>query len=224
MGAHDGHRNRMRERIEKGGLGSLGDHEILEYVLFHFVPMRYTNEIAHTLTDTFGGFSGVLNADAERLAEVPGMTRNAALFLSAMPDIFRRYVADTEKRGKRVSGRGEVKRHIMSQMFGLPAERLCVAAFDARERLIRFECLEEGEGDAVAVSARKIVDFALRTKASGLVLAHNHPSGSPRPSQDDVDITRRLAFVLASIEVPLLDHYIFTDEDCFSFEEHGLMN
>lgn len=74
------------------------------------------------------------------------------------------------------------------------------------------------------MSARKIVDFALRTKASGLVLAHNHPSGSIRPSQDDVDITRRLAFVLASIEVPLLDHYIFTDEDCFSFEEHGLMN
>ena len=58
---------------------------------------------------------------------------------------------------------------------------------------------------------------------TGGIVAQNK-SGSPRPSQDDVDITRRLAFVLASIEVPLLDHYIFTDEDCFSFEEHGLMN
>lgn len=224
MGTHDGHRNRMREKIEKNGIAAFGDHEVLEYILFHFVPMRNTNEIAHALIDTFGSFSAVLNADAERLAEVPGMTRNAAIFLSVLPDVFRRYAADTEKRGNRLGGRGAVRDYMMKQMFGLPAERLCAVALDARERLVRFECIEDGEGDTVAVSARKIVDFALRTKASYLVIAHNHPSGNIRPSQDDVDITRRLEFVLDSINVVLLDHYVFTDDKCFSFEEHELMN
>ena len=74
MGTHDGHRMRVREKISATGTASLPDHEVLEYILFAFVPRRNTNEIAHALTEKFGDFAGVLNADEEALRSVPGMT------------------------------------------------------------------------------------------------------------------------------------------------------
>lgn len=88
---HDGHRDRMRERIRRSGLSTLQEHEMLEYILYAFVPRKDTNEIAHALIDRFGSFAGVLNADEKRLAEIAGMTENAALFLCNLPDVFRAY-------------------------------------------------------------------------------------------------------------------------------------
>lgn len=82
---HDGHRSRMRDRIRKSGLGSMQPHEILEYLLFPFVPRKDTNEIAHALIDRFSSFGGVLNASEEDLQKVSGMTENAALFLQICP-------------------------------------------------------------------------------------------------------------------------------------------
>ena len=73
MGTHDGHRMRMRERIAMTGTGPLQDHEVLEFLLFSFVPRKNTNEMAHALMDRFGSFAGVLNADASELEKVPGM-------------------------------------------------------------------------------------------------------------------------------------------------------
>lgn len=221
MGAHDGHRNRMRERIETGGMEPLQDHEVLEYILFHFVPLRNTNDIAHDLIDTFGSFAEVLNADADRLEEVPGMTRNAALFLSCLPDIFRRYAASAEKRRTRLSGKRTVRDYLAGQMFGCPVEQACVLALDAQDGVIRFERLVLGTGDSVNVSVRRIVDFAMRTHAAGLVLAHNHPSGNGQPSQHDFELTRSIDYILGNIGVRLLDHLIFTDGGVYSFEESG---
>ena len=92
MGKHDGHRERVREKIAAAGLDTFQDHEVLEYILFHCIPRKNTNEIGHELIDRFGSFADVLNSDKERLKEVPGMTEIAALFLSVLPDIMRRYL------------------------------------------------------------------------------------------------------------------------------------
>ncbi|MEG2273811.1 MAG: hypothetical protein RSC44_00605, partial [Clostridia bacterium] len=79
---HDGHRDRMRKRIVDGGIDCLQSHEILEYILFSFVPRKDTNVIAHALISEFGSLAAVFNADAERLEKVEGVSPNAALFLS----------------------------------------------------------------------------------------------------------------------------------------------
>lgn len=223
MGAHDGHRNRVREKVAQVGIGAFEDHEVLEYILFHFVPMRNTNEIAHALIDTFGSFADVLNTDAEHLNAVPGMTYNAALFLSVLPDILRRYAVSAEKKRVNMSGRRKVRDYLAKEMFGTPVEVVGVLALDAQDGLIRFEKLASGTGDGVDVSVRSIVDFALRTNAVSVVLAHNHPGGLAAPSQQDVGLTGQIAFVLESIGVTLLDHIIFTDTESFSFEENGLL-
>lgn len=76
----------MRDRVRVSGTESMQDHELLEYILFAFVPRRNTNEMAHALMERFGSFADVLNADAEELDKVQGMTGNAALFLSVLPE------------------------------------------------------------------------------------------------------------------------------------------
>lgn len=224
MGAHDGHRNRVREKVARIGIEAFEDHEVLEYILFHFVPMRNTNEIAHALIDKFGSFADVLNADAERLCEVPGMTYNADLFLSVLPDILRRYAVSAEKKRVNMSGRRKVRDYLAKEMFGTSVEVVGAVALDAQDGMIRFEKLSAGTGDGVNVSVRKVVDFAMRTNAVSLVLAHNHPGGNAGPSQQDVELTREIAFVLASIGVTLLDHIIYTDTESFSFDENGLLD
>ena len=90
MGIHDGHRERLRSRVEKYGLESLEDHEKLEFLLFSFIPRRDTNPIAHELLSTFGSLRGVLDSEPEQLASIKGMTQNAALFFALFARRLRR--------------------------------------------------------------------------------------------------------------------------------------
>ena len=192
MGKHDGHRERVREKIAAAGLDTFQDHEVLEYILFHCIPRKNTNEIGHELIDRFGSFADVLNSDKERLKEVPGMTEIAALFLSVLPDIMRRYLLSAERKRTNLSGRRKVRDYIAKEMYGAPVEIAGAAALDAQDGLIRF---------------RKL----------------NHPGVNVNPSQEDVELTRELAYVLDSIGVRLLDHIIYAGTESFSFAESGLL-
>lgn len=221
---HDGHRDRMRERIRRSGLASLQDHEILEYVLYAFVPRKDTNEIAHSLIDKFGSISGVLNADEKRLAEVNGMTANAALFIASLSEIFRRYIQDLGRTKDTLKGKGEIRKYLGAKLYGLREEELYVVALDARDGVIDARNIANGSADAVELNVRKVVDFALRNKASGIIIAHNHPSGNPTPSQRDVDITQETYSTLSALGIGLLDHFIFSGASFYSFEEKGLLD
>ena len=223
MGVHDGHRERMRERIDVAGIDSLQDHEVLEYLLFSFVPRRNTNDIAHALIEKFGSFSDVLNADAAALSEVPGMTENAARFLASLPAVLRRYAVSVTKRRPKLAGRRAAREYLAKEMFGLPVEVLGILALDARDGILRFHKLAVGTGDSVTVSVRQVAEFAMTSKAVSVIMAHNHPGGDPRPSQSDYDLTCEIAAVLSGIGVPLADHIIFTDTASYSFEENGLL-
>ena len=154
MGKHDGHRERVREKIAAAGLDTFQDHEVLEYILFHCIPRKNTNEIGHELIDRFGSFADVLNSDKERLKEVPGMTEIAALFLSVLPDIMRRYLLSAERKRTNLSGRRKVRDYIAKEMYGAPVEIAGAAALDAQDGLIRFRKLASGKGDGVNVSVR----------------------------------------------------------------------
>ena len=98
MGIHDGHRERLRNKIRNYGFECLEDHEKLEYLLFPFVPRRDTNPIAHELIRTFGSYKEVLEAETDLLASVAGMTENAALFLHTLPDAFSAYLTSDKSK------------------------------------------------------------------------------------------------------------------------------
>lgn len=219
---HNGHRDRMRERIVKSGLKSLEFHEILEYILFHFVPMKDTNELAHSLIKKFGSLANVLNARYEELQSVPGITRNAALFLSSMPDFFRKYVESYNSSKIALKGKGEIKEYLKNFFLCRPVESVYVAALDAQCKLIGVFELKEGQSDSVNCSAREVVAIALRSNASAVIVAHNHPSGRAVPSEADFMLTNSISCALELIDIEFFDHIIFAGEEYYSFEANGL--
>ena len=221
MAIHDGHRDRIREKILKNGIEGLQPHEVLEYLLYGFIPRKDTNAIAHELINTFGSFDGVLNTDIDRLEAVKGMTRNAAIFLNALPKTLTLYTDDSSKERQNLSGRGKARAFMKTQVYGQEVEVLVVAALDARDNLIRLERMRKGTGNSVPLPMRDVVDFAIRTNASSLLMAHNHPSGDIGPSKNDMELTVELSRMLANMNVKLQDHFIFSDNKYFSFEENG---
>lgn len=223
-GIHDGHRDRMREKILISGIESLQPHEVLEYLLFHVVPRKDTNALAHELINTFGSFSDVLGQDADRLAAVKGMTRNAALFLSSLPDVFRFYVKDVDRPKLNLCGKEKAKRYILSQTYGKKTEEFYVVSLDVKDNLIRLGRLSKGDGDSVRVSVRDVTDFALRTNAVSVIIAHNHPSGGVNPTDENVAFTRDALWTLDGVGVTLQDHLIVGGSDVYSFEESGLIS
>ena len=108
-----------------------------------------------------------------------------------------------------------------TQVYGQEVEVLVVAALDARDNLIRLERMRKGTGNSVPLPMRDVVDFAIRTNASSLLMAHNHPSGDIGPSKNDMELTVELSRMLANMNVKLQDHFIFSDNKYFSFEENG---
>lgn len=222
-GIHEGHRERVRDKILANGIKDLPAHEVLEYVLFSFIPRKNTNEIAHELINKFGSFADVLLQDADRLMTVKGMTKNAAIFISMLPELFRLFVQQVERPHECICGKGEAKMHILSKAFGKKAEEFYVACLDARDNLIKVECLSKGCGDSVAVSARAVTEFALRTGAVSVIIAHNHPSGGLTPTEDDILFTRNVLWTLDGIGVELRDHFVVHDEDVYSFADDGLI-
>lgn len=223
MALHDGHRDRLREKLIKSGIDGLEPHEVLEYLLFGFIPRKDTNAIAHELINTFGTFSGVLNTDVDRLLQVKGMTRNAAIFLHSLPGLLTLYSDESNKERQNISGRGTARTFMKTQVYGQGLEIVVLAALDARDNLIRIERIRKGTGNSVPLPIRDVVDFAIRTNACSILIGHNHPSGDVGPSKDDVTLTREISRVLASMKVKLQDHFIFSDNKYFSFEENGFL-
>lgn len=222
-GLHDGHRDRVREKIMKSGIASFPKHEVLEYLLFHVIPRKNTNEIAHELINTFGSFSDVLMQDAERLMTVKGMTKNAAIFLSSLPDVFRIYVQDVDRPRLNLQGKEKAKLYIISEAYGKREEEFYVACLDVNDNLLRLECLTRGQGDSVMVAVRQIADLVLRTGAVSIIMAHNHPGRTLTPTEDDICFTRTALWTLQGIGVTVLDHYVVSGQDVYSFADEGMM-
>lgn len=189
---HEGHRDRMRERILLSGIESLQPHEVLEYLLYHAIPRKDTNGIAHELISKFGSFNGVLNADYDALLDVNGMTANAALLLTSLKGVFRMY-ASGDKKGKIViATRGDLVRYLSPFFYGEKTEKFYMLCLDAKSTVIKLVKLSSGIPQEVRVDVR------------------------------DVELTRAIAAALQLIKIKLADHYIFSDFGYCSFVEDGV--
>lgn len=221
---HEGHRDRMRERILKDGIEGLQPHEVLEYLLYAVVPRKDTNALAHTLIEKFGSLSKVFTADYNALLEVTGMTANAALYLATLPAVFQRYMADLNAQKQRIVTRGDVVKYLTPYFVGEKIEKFYMLCLDAHNNIINLVKVASGLPAQVTIEARTLVEHALKNKAVAIIIAHNHPSGDTTPSHDDIELTRAITVALELVKVKLTDHYIFGDSGYYSFFEDGLVN
>jgi DNA repair protein RadC len=223
-GLHKGHRDRLRERFLEEGLNAFQDHQVLELLLFHAIPRGDTNPTAHRLMERFGSLSAVLEADPKDLARVEGVGSKAAAFLSLIPEITRRYFRDRVSRDNpRLHSSEAVTGYVSPLMAGRAEEAFYVLCLDSHCRVVYPALIGEGTVKQAHVEPRHVVEAALRHNAASVVLAHNHPGGSAKPSNADHRLTGLLVQTLGAIGIPVLDHVIVAGDQAYSFARDGVL-
>ena len=220
---HKGHRNRVRERISAEGLVNFQPHEILEFLLFHTVPQKDTNLLAHRLIDTFGSFRQVLDASAEDLMSKGKVSLNTALFLSSLTDVFAYY--EKSKSKAEVLNTPDKLSGIFNPYFiGQTTESLVAAYLDSGLKLKHIETISEGGERGLNFSTKDLLKKAIVLDAYSVAIAHNHPTSSCTPSKNDMNTTNDLKCQLEAFDIKLTDHIIFGADGTFSFATHDQLS
>lgn len=224
MGIHDGHREKMRARFLRGGLDSFADHEALELLLYYAIPRQDTNPIAHALMDRYGSLSAVMAAPIEDLQKVKGVGESAAILLKLVPRLCHKArLADAHRQELILNTAVRAGAYLMEHFAGEKNEVLYELCLDRKGKLLVCKRLGEGGISSAPLDVRKLVENAILSSASAVILAHNHPSGIAQPSQEDFVATEQARAALATIGVPLSDHIIVADGDFVSFAESGYL-
>ena len=221
MSIHDGHRDRIRRRFLEEGLDQFTDVQVLEFLLFYCIARQDTNPIAHRLLDSFGSLSQVLEAPVEELRKVEGIGENTAVFLRLVTQVGRYYLTDRASKAKVLPTLESCAQYLQTFFFGRNVETVYLLCLDAKCKMLCCKKISEGDVNSTSLSVRKVVETALNTNASSVVLAHNHPGGMAIPSNEDIQTTRRIAAALQAVDVHFIDHILVTDDDYVSLLQSG---
>jgi DNA repair protein RadC len=214
---------RPRERLLSQGAGSLSDAELLAVFLRTGLPGKSAVDLGRDLLSSFGSLRALLSAGAARLDRIPGVGPAKFAQLQAALELGRRLQQEQLTHLNVLETPRRVRNFLRATLRQDSHESLGALLLDARNRLIGYQELFRGTLDRVHVHPREVVRLALERRASGLILAHNHPSGDPLPSKADRLITLQLQKALRLVDITLHDHFIVAGRRVYSFSEHGDM-
>ena len=221
MTIHKGHRQRLKDRFLREGLDNFEELYVLELLLYYCIPRVDTNHIAHALLDHFGSLTAVFEATPEELKRVPGIGDNAATFLALIPQVGRFYQIKRAQSGDILHTISQCGNYLVPYFFGRENETVFLLCLDAKCKVLACKLVGEGSVNSANIPIRRVVEIALNTNATTVVLAHNHPSGLALPSHDDIQTTLRLAKAMEAVEITLADHIVVADNDFVSMAQSG---
>jgi|TARA_B110000196_G_scaffold245320_1_gene214059 DNA repair protein RadC len=219
----EGHRQRLREKFLKNGLDGFHDYEIIELLLTLGTPRKDCKQSAKDALKKFGSLKGVLEASPSELKKIKGIGDNNVFGLKIAQSVSRRYLADRIIDKDFIRSADEVIDYLKHNLRDKSREVFLVIYLNGRNQILNMEELFEGTLSTSAVYPREVVKRALVNDAAALVFVHNHPSGNPNPSQDDLTITKKLKEATLAIDVSVHDHLIIAGNDVYSFADHGLI-
>lgn len=219
--SHKGHRKRMREDFYKQGFENWHKHKVLEYLLYYTIPVADTNELAHKLIKGCGGFTNIFSATKQQLLEINGVGEKTADYLVMLGEFMNYYNSVKYDVDALVLDREIAKKHIINLFSKAKRECLYVICLDPKSRILKEKCILQGSFDSMDVDVHKIMQTVIKSDASHVVLAHNHPSGELNPSRADIVTTEALERLLYTSGVKLLDHIIVGDGECASMRDGG---
>jgi DNA repair protein RadC len=215
--------NGPRERALEAGLDALSDADLVAILLGTGRPGAPAPVLAAQVLDRNGGIGGLAGRGAGALAEQAGLGPVKALRLAAAMELGRRARTATIPRTSLASA-DDVARHFEARIGSLVHEEMWVVSLDGRNRLRGTRRVAQGGLHGCAVSARDVLRVAIGDAASGFVLVHNHPSGDPTPSAEDVRMTEAIARAAGVVGVPLVDHVVVAGDRHASMLELGYLD
>ena len=221
---HTGHRQRLKERFRQEGLDSFDELHVLELLLFYAIPQGDTNPLAHELLNRFGSLTGVLEAKREELEQVKGLGAHSVTLLRLVTELGRYYAVQRMSMERVLPTLEKCGEYLVPFFIGQREETVYLLCLDGKCKVLACRKLGQGGVNSVGVPIRRVVETALNTNASSVILAHNHPSGLALPTTEDVQVTKKVATALDLVGVRLADHVIVADQDFVSLTDSGLYN
>jgi DNA repair protein RadC len=218
-----GHRARLRQRLAEGGHEALLDHEIVEYLLALAIPRRDTKPLAKRLLAQFGGLGPLLAADWTAIERSPGMGETSTAALKIVQAASLRMLRGAVAERPMLASWQALLDYLRADMAFLDIERVRVLHLNARNMLIRDDHMGDGSVDQAAIYVREVVKRAVALASTGLILVHNHPSGAPDPSRQDIALTRQLIDATRPLGITVHDHIIIGREGHSSMRAQGLI-
>ncbi len=206
-----------------GGGNALPDYELLELVLFQAHPRLDVKPLAKHLIEHFGSFADVISAKPNRLAEVKGVGPTVIASLKVVNEAAIRLAGARIKDKPILGSWAALIDYCQASMAFGDTEQLRVLFLDKKNRLIADEILQEGTIDHTPVYPREVAKRALEVGASAIILVHNHPSGDPRPSKSDIEMTKTIVKAGETLGIVVHDHIVVSRGDFASFKTMGLL-
>ena len=216
-----GHRQRLRERFLQSGLDGFHDYEVIELLLTLATPRKDCKDAAKAALKKFKTLQSVLEASSHELCEIDGIGLKNSLGIKLIKAVSDRYFEKKLINKDPVNNSKELFDFLYHSIRDKAREYFKIIFLDSKNRVISTETHSKGTLSASSVYPREVVHSALRHKAAALIFAHNHPSGDPKPSADDMAITRQLVFSGKVMGITVHEHIIIGDNCYYSFADHG---
>ncbi len=212
---------RPRERLIKHGAPALSDAELLSVFLRVGVKGKSAVDLGRDMLLQFGSLRALFAANLKEFGQVHGLGSAKYAQLQAVLELAKRAISEELETNSSLSSPQAVKQYLQLQIGNKQYESFTVLFLDVKNRLITAQELFRGSLSHASVYPREVVKSALAQNAASIILAHNHPSGSPEPSQADLSLTQTLKSALALVDIRVLDHFIVASNSVHSFAEHG---
>ena len=216
-----GHRQRLRDRFVNSGLDGFHDYEVIELLLTLATPRKDCKDAAKAALKKFKTLQGVLEASGHELLEVEGIGPKNSLGIKLIKAVSDRFLEKKLVKKNPVNNSKALFDYLYHSIRDKSREYFKIIFLDSKNRVISTETHSKGTLTASSVYPREVVYSALRHKAAALIFAHNHPSGDPKPSTEDIAITRQLVFAGRVMGITVHEHIIIGDNCYYSFADHG---
>ena len=220
---HHGHRSRLRERLLRDST-SLADYEVLELLLGFAQVRKDTKPLAKELLRRFSNVRGAMDARAEELLRVPGFSSGTLAVWKLLREFMSRYVEAPLHKREVIENPRQIEEMARVRLAGCSHEEVWAALLDTGKRFLAWARMSEGTVNASYLCIRDLLEQAVLCKASGIILVHNHPGGSGKPSRTDIETTRHLRQAACILGITLHDHLVLSEAHCYSFKEEGFLD
>lgn len=215
--------DRPREKLQRVGATALGDNELLAVVLGHGRANASALDLANAVLAGTGGIERIARAGYDELRRIPGIGAARAAQIVAAVELGRRTLSRSGRERVQITSPRSLADMLLPLYGSRPVEQFGVVLLDTKHRVMRTTVVTVGTLDASIVHPREIFREAATAGAAAIVLFHNHPSGDPEPSQDDVLLTRRLVSAGVLMGIDVVDHVILADARYCSLREKGYL-
>lgn len=214
---------RPREKLLSKGPESLSDAELLSIFLRVGIQGKSVIDLSRELLHQYGSLKAILSSDMKQFCKIKGLGKTKYCELRAILEMSRRYLFETIKQQHPLKNATQTKKYLISKLSDSEREIFGCVFLDSSHRIICFKELFQGSIDQLHVHPREMIKEALKLNAAALILAHNHPSGNVKPSDQDIQFTKKLKSLCSQMDIIILDHIIVGRSAAVSLVEQGMI-